>query len=85
MKFWIPLPESSTDWRRVVLHKLGGLFARLLLFGSVFLIHPGERCAYETGWPPAPSRDVPSEVAPHLVVDAPSLPDDLPPTFRGEL
>ena len=79
MKSWIRIPNGSTDWRRVVLHKLGGCVARLLLFGSVFLIHPGERCAYETGWPPAPSADVPSEVTPHPVADAPSAPT----TFRS--
>ena len=66
MKSWIPIPDASTEWRRWILHKVGGCAARLLLFASVFLIHPGERCAYESGWPPPPSDDAQSAGAPPL-------------------
>ena len=81
MKSWIEIPGDSADWRRVIGHKLGGFFTRLVLFGSVFLIHPGERCAYETDRAPALMEDVPSAVAPQPVADARPASDNLPPTF----
>ena len=81
MKSWFEIPHDSADWRRIVLHKLGGFVARLLLFGSVFLIHPGERCVYETDRTPAFLEDVPSGVALQPAADAPFPSDDLPPTF----
>ena len=81
MKSWIKIPEDLADWRRVLAHKLGGFVARLFLFGSVFLIHPGERCVYETDRPPALMEDVPSAMASQTAADAPPALDNLPPTF----
>jgi hypothetical protein len=81
MKSWIPIPDSSTDRRRVVLLKLGEFVARLLLVGSFFLIHPGERCANDIGRPTVRSADVPRAVAPHSVAEAPSAPDTVQPNF----
>jgi hypothetical protein len=79
MKSWFEIPKDSADWRRALAHKLGGFVARLFLFASVFLLHPGERCAYETDRRPALLDDVPSGVALQPTADAPSRPDDLPP------
>ena len=81
MKSWIPIPDASTDWRRLVLHKLGGFVARVLLFGSVFLIHPGERCANDIGRPPVRPADVPSGATPHSVAEAPSAPNNVQLNF----
>lgn len=79
MKSWIGIPHASADWRRVVAHRLGGFVARLFLFASVFLLHPGERCVYETDRTPALLADVPTGVASQPTADVPSYADDLPP------
>lgn len=63
MKSWMQVLADSADYRRVLLHKLGGCVTRLLLFGSVFLLHPGERCAYEGDRMPASLVDTPSATA----------------------
>ena len=81
MKSWIEIPGDSADSRRVLAHKLGAFVARLFLFGSVFLLHPGERCAYETDRTPALLEGTPSEVAPQPAADAPSAVDNVLPTF----
>jgi len=81
MKSWIEIPGDSADSRRVLAHKLGAFVARLFLFGSVFLLHPGERCAYENDRTPALLEDVPSGAASQPAAQAPSSLDDLPPTF----
>ena len=81
MKSWIPFLDDSTEWRRVVLHRVGAFAARLLLFGSVFLFHPGERCVYETGGAPAKAEEVLSGDVPQAAADVPVVADTLPPTF----
>jgi hypothetical protein len=63
MKSWMQVLADSADYRRALVHKLGGCIARLFLFGSVFLLHPGERCAYEGDRMPASLADTPSASA----------------------
>ena len=82
MKSWIPIPDGSTDWRRVVVHQLGGFAARLLLFGSVFLLHPGERCAYEGDRMPASLVDTPSAAATQPATVSPPASDAAPADMR---
>jgi hypothetical protein len=60
MKAWmLGSFDDSTGLRRAILRRLGAFVARLFLFGSVFLFHPGERCVYETGTPAVSTVDAP--------------------------
>jgi hypothetical protein len=80
MKSWISIPDASGDGCRAVSHKLAGFVARVLLFGSVFLIHPGERCASDIGRPPVLPEKAPSVAAPQPAAATAPVPDNRPLT-----
>jgi hypothetical protein len=81
MKSWIPILNGGADRRRIALRMLGAFIARLLLFGSLFLLHTGEHRTYDIGRPSACLTDVPSGMALQPAGDAPPSPDNVPLMF----
>lgn len=81
MKSLIAFSDGSTDARQFVLRKLGALIARLLLFGSLFLMHNCERCTCDIGRPTALSEQTSLGAETHPAVVAMPPLGDVPPVF----
>jgi len=78
---WATFFDGSTDASEFVLRKLGAFVVRLLLFGSLFLMHNCERCSCDIVRPTAMSPETSLGAAPQPAAITSPRPVDLPFMF----